>query len=57
MSSLTREPSSGECGRPTPEILEELGRGDEIAVAERLNWTEAITPTEVLDDLPGDDRL
>lgn len=37
------------------EILEELGRGDEIAVAERLK-AEAVALTAVLDDLPGDDR-
>jgi hypothetical protein len=37
------------------EILAELGRGDEIAVAERLK-AEAVTLTTLLDDLPGDDR-
>jgi hypothetical protein len=37
------------------EILEELGRGDEIAVAERLK-AEAVALAAVLDDLPGDDR-
>jgi hypothetical protein len=37
------------------EILEELGSGDEIAVAERLK-AEAVALAAVLDDLPGDDR-
>lgn len=37
------------------EILEELGRGDEIAVAERLK-AEAVALAALLDDLPGDDR-
>jgi hypothetical protein len=37
------------------DILGELGRGDEIAVAERLK-SEAVALAAVLDDLPGDDR-
>lgn len=36
------------------EILAELGRGDEVAVAERLK-AEAIALATRLDDLPGDD--
>jgi hypothetical protein len=37
------------------DILDELGRGDEIATAERLK-SEAVALAAVLDDLPGDDR-
>lgn len=36
------------------DILGELGRGDEIAVAERLK-AEAVASATLLDDLPGDD--
>jgi hypothetical protein len=36
------------------EILDELGRGDEIAVAERLK-DEAVAFAGLLDDMPGDD--
>lgn len=37
------------------DILGELGRGDEIAVAERLK-AEALALAALLDDLPGDDE-
>jgi hypothetical protein len=37
------------------DILGELGRGDEIAVAERLQ-AEALALATLLDDLPGDDE-
>ena len=39
---------------PLNQILGELGRGDEIAVAERLK-AEAVALATLLDDLPGDD--
>lgn len=42
-------------GEVRPEILAELGRGDQIAVAERVK-AEGVTLTTLLDDLPGDDR-
>lgn len=37
------------------EILAELGRGDEVVVAERLKG-EAVALAALLDNLPGDDR-